>query len=858
MAPRRNFRRSRATRNRRAQLHESEYRYRALFERTNDAVFILNLEGTHLAVNQQAADLLGYSVEELVGMPMKQIVKAEDYPDSVGKLERLLAGEHLPVYERSFRHKDGHIVPVEINVALVCDPEGRPMHIQSIVRDISEHRRTQEIVTRRAREMATLNQVMRDIAALQKLDDLLRRIVESAVELTGRPSGGISLYRPERESLEWVIGVGGPLAPIGFSQSWGEGLIGKVWATRQIQIANDYRNWAGKSPRFANESMSMIGVPVQYGQAFLGVLVLIDPTMSPFDEQDANLLSQFAIQAAVAIQNARLYEQAQQEIVERKRVEATLNASLRLFQTIEPLSVSEIIQLGLEEGVRLTESEIGFFHLVNPDQETIRLQTWSKGTLEHCAVSKPNQHYPIAQAGVWVDCIHQRRPVIHNDYPSLPHKKGLPEGHAPLSREMVVPLFEQDNVVAVIGVGNKAQDYTQFDVDQLTLLATNTWNIVQQKKIETALRESEQMLRLVFESAFDGISVYEELPDGRRKLIDCNARYTEVAGRSKKELLELADTISIQTGIEHKIDPRPAAGLEGFETYRGRFSWNRPDGRENVVEYAAVRVRIEDHVLVIGVDRDITQQMRAAQEREALITELETKNAELERFVYTVSHDLKSPLITIKGFLGFLEQDILSGDIEQIKNDTSRIANAADRMQQLLDELLELSRIGRVSNPIQEIALVALAHEAVEIVAGQLAQRGVQVKIAPDLPVVYGDRPRLSEVMQNLIDNAVKYMGNQLHPQIEIGAAQTDRGLATFVRDNGIGIEPRYHDRIFGLFEKLDPTTNGTGIGLTIVKRIIETHGGQIWVESEGGGRGSTFYFTLAHVPDERARSEEK
>ncbi len=226
--------------------------------------------------------------------------------------------------------------------------------------------------------------------------------------------------------------------------------------------------------------------------------------------------------------------------------------------------------------------------------------------------------------------------------------------------------------------------------------------------------------------------------------------------------------------------------------------------------------------------------------------ELESKNAELERYTYTVSHDLKSPLITIKGFLGMLEKDLIKGDKERIKKDINHINNAALKMNQLLDELLELSRVGKVVGTKKEVALKDLANEALNLVGGQIEKQEVQVKIAPDLPVVYVDRSRLVEVFQNLIGNAVKHMDKQTGSCIEIGVKQENGEEVYYVRDNGIGIEPRYHENVFGLFNKLDQASEGTGIGLAIVKRIIEVHGGRIWIESEGKGKGTAFCFTIA------------
>ncbi len=240
---------------------------------------------------------------------------------------------------------------------------------------------------------------------------------------------------------------------------------------------------------------------------------------------------------------------------------------------------------------------------------------------------------------------------------------------------------------------------------------------------------------------------------------------------------------------------------------------------------------------------------RAAElgERQRLIAKLEAKNDELERFTYTVSHDLKSPLLTIHGFLGFLERDVQNDDAERVAGDVERIKGAASQMQHLIDDLLELSRIGRKAGRLEDVALAELAAEVRELLAGQIAERGAEVAIAPGLPVVRGDRVRLRQLLQNLLQNALQYLGDQPAPQIEVGTrpGEADRPGVLFVRDNGAGIDPEHQEKIFELFQRLDSGTAGTGVGLALVKRIVEVHGGRIWVESEGPGRGSTFCFTL-------------
>jgi signal transduction histidine kinase len=244
---------------------------------------------------------------------------------------------------------------------------------------------------------------------------------------------------------------------------------------------------------------------------------------------------------------------------------------------------------------------------------------------------------------------------------------------------------------------------------------------------------------------------------------------------------------------------------------------------------------------------EVKERKKTEKEREALLKELSDKNAELESFVYTVSHDLKTPIVTIEGFIGALREDfdeLLGQDGERYMR---RISEATQKMQGLINDLLDLSRVGRVTEKKVEISFAELVKEAVRSLHALIKKGGIIVEIPENMPFLYGEKKRLGQVVDNLIANAVKYIGkDNPSPRIEVGAEKRGDETVFFVRDNGIGIDEMYFDRIFNIFQRLPAAKkiDGTGIGLTIVKRIVELHGGRVWIESEVG-KGSTFYFTV-------------
>ena len=275
---------------------------------------------------------------------------------------------------------------------------------------------------------------------------------------------------------------------------------------------------------------------------------------------------------------------------------------------------------------------------------------------------------------------------------------------------------------------------------------------------------------------------------------------------------------------------------EPLELERGRH--HREDELDRLAEdLEEMRKRLASDLAILR---------SAEEEKRRLIADLEEKNAEMARFNYTISHDLKNPLVTIKNFLGLMQRDLETGRLERLEQDIAHMDRAASRLRRLLDELFELSRIGMQSLRFERVNLVELIEETLRSLEPLVEERAARVRVAEAFPEVEGDIDRLREVLRHLLENAVSHHPPGTPPDVELGWQRQPGELVIFVRDRGLGIEPRFHEKIFEIFERLDPeSSDGTGIGLTLVQRIVETHGGRIWVESEGRGQGSTFYFTL-------------
>ena len=369
-------------------------------------------------------------------------------------------------------------------------------------------------------------------------------------------------------------------------------------------------------------------------------------------------------------------------------------------------------------------------------------------------------------------------------------------------------------------------------------------DITERKKAEDALKASEEKYRNLFANMVEEVHFWKiEYDDlGRIKtwrLVDANPPALKTWGIGTIEDIKgkTTDEIFGPGSTEHYMPVVQKIVAEGFPySYEDFFPQLR-----KFFQFTSVPLR--GYFITTGTD--ITKIKDTEESLRTYAASLEASNKELESFSYSVSHDLRAPLRSITGFSAVLLEDYANKLDKEGKEYLHKIQNSGEKMGQLMDDLLKLARVTRVEMNCEDVNLTDLTEKVIEELATSSPKHRVSVNIDPNLKA-YADNNLLRQVMENLLSNAWKYSGKTVKPKIEIGTIMHEGKQAFFVRDNGVGFDMAYADKLFQPFQRLHTGTDfaGTGIGLSIVQRIIQRHGGQVWAEGKVG-EGATFYFTL-------------
>ena len=358
----------------------------------------------------------------------------------------------------------------------------------------------------------------------------------------------------------------------------------------------------------------------------------------------------------------------------------------------------------------------------------------------------------------------------------------------------------------------------------------------ERRRVEEALRESEIRLKTVLDTIQAGIVVID--PE-THVIVGVNAAAGRMFGAPREQIL---NSVCHQCICPAQEGHCPVTDFgQPFENAEHVLLTHLGDRVPILKTVVPVVLAGRQHLLESFVD--ITERKRAEEE-------LRRINEELNNFVDMVSHDLKNPIMSIQGFCFLLLERYKEQLADRGRRYVDQIQTSVDQMQLLVSDLLELSRVGRVVSTMEEVSSADIVRKAAISLRGRLEAKGVDLVVGDNLPKIYCDPARMHQVVENLLINAEKFMGNTATPRIEIGYKDVGDAYCFYVRDNGIGIDPKHHRKIFEMFCRLEEMgdAEGTGLGLAIVERVLKSHGGRIWVESEKG-HGATFYFTLPKHP---------
>lgn len=340
-------------------------------------------------------------------------------------------------------------------------------------------------------------------------------------------------------------------------------------------------------------------------------------------------------------------------------------------------------------------------------------------------------------------------------------------------------------------------------------------------------------------------------PDGTTRLPYASDGLSALYGAHPEDVK--ADAAAIFAAVHpldrEKVKTSIQQSAESLDVWKNQHRVLHPSGDIIWVEGHSTPERMPDgSTLWHGFAQDISTRKQAQDLLEKQKIQLEQRNRSLRQFNYAVSHELKTPLVTIESSLGLIQSTLPQATDPELTRAFGYARTAARQMNRLLESLLLIFRIDTEDNSTAGTAFRVLVQDAVDRVIRGNKREGIKMTIAAEGPVLYGDRDKLVQIWLHLIENAAKYMGDQKYPAIDIGVEQTDQELLFYVRDNGMGIEKPYQGKIFGLFDQLDKTADGMGLGLALVQRIVDYYGGTIRVESAGANQGSCFYFTLPDV----------
>ena len=791
---------------------KSEERYRTIFEKATEGIFQTSIQGRLLQANPALAKMFGFAspeemIESITDLGTQLYVHSEDRE----RLRKLIAERDLVEnFEAEGRTKDGRSIWISINIHAVRDPNGAILYLDGTNIDITARKQMEHELRQSKDELEAKNVLLTEEIAERK------RTEEALVAANRRFTEVIN----KLDALVYVVDM--ERYEVLFINQHGRKLFGDIegqlcWRTIQ-------KGQSGPCEFCTNDK-------------------LIGPDGNPSDGvvwEFQNTVNERWYQCrdrAIFWSDGRIVRmEIATDITANKRAEkALLESEARYRRIVETAN----------EGIMMMDNQ---FRYAFVNQKLADMLGYTPQEM----IGRPVTAF-----------------IFEEDLPDHQTKMEKRVSGVGAQYERRHRRKDGSTCWTVVSATALKDEAGQF-AGSFAMLT----DITERKLIEEELRNSQRILADIINFLPDATMVI----DRQGRVIAWNQVIEAMTGVNAKDMMGKGNYeyaipfYGIRRPILIDLVLMPQEDVEKsyaqFERRNGilfgeAYMPNMKSGETYLSASAAVLYDHDGNVYgAIESIRDVTDHKRAEEQKRIAeeelkkahdelelrvkerTEELEARNAEMERFVYTVSHELRTPLISVSGFLGCIKQDSERGDLDRMQADL-RIANeSVTKMDQLLLETLELSRIGRIVNSPENVPFGEIVEDALEQTSEKIKSKGCKVSVAKNLPVVHVDRMRITEILVNLIENSLKYIGLQTNPEIEIGQRIDGQNRIFFVRDNGIGIDPSQYDKVFELFYKVNKESEGTGAGLAIVKRIIEVHGGSIWIESELG-KGCMICFTL-------------
>jgi len=789
------------------ELEEYKQRYLALFEQTGDAILLLTLEGVNIAANQRAADLLGYSVDELIGTSFQQIVARQEQGRAWQVLEALKAGRDVPTYERILRKKSGVEFPVEVHIALVRDNNGEPLYIQSVFRDISRRKAYEE--------------------ALRESEERYRSVIASLAEgvvMVGSDgtiqAANSSAKRILDCSLDQLIGRSSL------------DLCGPTIAEDGTVFPDEAQPMAVTLQTGTPQQDVVMGVHRQSG-GLVWISMNTQPLVRPGETRPYAVVASFTDITARKLAEAALLdsERRYREIVENASDSVCRVDREGRFVYANP-AAAKLTGYPVSELLTLTLSDLVAPGWQEPVRQFYEMQI-AAGPAETLL------EFPIVTRAGEERWIEQRAALLEENGQII----GLQSIVRDITARRRAELAEREQYLLAEALHANAVAITSsLDLDVvLDRLLENIEPVVPHDMANIMLVGQEGIARIVRHRG------YTERGSGDRI-----AHITvQIADIPTFRQMTASHRPLIVPDTETYPHWRPISGTEGIRCYMGApivfegrvLGFLNLDScvADSFTPTHAERLQAFANQAAIAVRN--AQLFQEAQQHAAA---LEVRNAELDAFSHMVAHDLKAPLQVIIGYANLLKALLADDASPDLKEVALTIPTFAFKMNQIIDSMLLLAGLRDAEVKLGGVDVQPVVNAALARFRDQIRERQVEVVIAPDLPPALGYGPWLEEVFANLIGNAIKYIGqDNPAPRVVIRGQRLNGAVRYEVEDNGLGIKPEDQARLFRVHSRFHHgEAKGHGLGLSIVERIVTKLNGTAGVVSAPGA-GSTFWFTL-------------